>query len=160
MRTCRGSALTELLIAVLLVTLLVLSIAAITPTTSRMQTQAQQYTYALNLAQTVLERVRTLDFNQITFEGLQQNGLAQTLVLSEPNHFIAQFTAVSTPGGGTLNLGTNLREASGTIEVFNLTTSNNISIGLKTIFVTIQWREPRTNRVQQVQLATSVASLQ
>ncbi len=160
MRTCRGSALTELLIAVLLVTLLVLSIAAITPTTSRMQTQAQQYTYALNLAQTVLERVRTLEFNQITFEGLQQNGLAQTLVLSEPNHFIAQFTTVSTPGGGTINLGTNLREAVGTIEVFNLTTNNDIAIGLKTIFVTIQWREPRTNRVQQVQLATSVASLQ
>jgi hypothetical protein len=43
--------------------------------------------------------------------------------------------------------------------VFNLTTNNNISIGLKTVFVTIRWQEPRTNRWQQVQLATSIASL-
>ncbi|MCS7065233.1 MAG: hypothetical protein NZL85_03040 [Fimbriimonadales bacterium] len=150
----------ELLIAVLLVALLVLSIAAMTPMTSRMQTQAQQYSYATNLAQTVLERIRTLDFNQITFEGLQQSGLAQTLTLNEPNRFIASFTTVSVPGGGTINLTTNLRNATGTIEVLNLTTNNNISIGLKTICVTIRWQEPRTDRWQQVQLATSVASLQ
>jgi len=155
----RGSAFVELLLAVLLVTLLVLSITAVTPMTTRMQTQAQQYSYATNLAQTVLERIRTLDFNQITFEGLQQNGLAQSLTLSETNHFIASFTTISVPGGGTINLNTNLRNAIGTIEVFNLTANNNISIGLKTVFVTIRWQEPRTNRWQQVQLATSVASL-
>lgn len=148
----------ELLLAVLLVTMLVLSITAVTPMTTRMQTQAQQYTYATNLAQTVLERIRTLDLNQITFAGLQQNGLAQTLTLDEPNHFIARFTTVTTPGGA-INLNTNLRNATGTIEVFNLTTNNNISIGLKTVFVTIRWQEPRTNRWQQVQLATSIASL-
>jgi Tfp pilus assembly protein PilW len=156
----RGSAFVEILIAVMLAALLVLSITAITPTTTRMQTQAQQYTYATNLAQTVLERIRTLDFNQITFTGLQGEGLAQTLVLDEPNHFIASFTTITTPGGGTINLGANLRNGTGTIEVFNLTTNNNIAIGLKTVFVTIRWQEPRTNRWQQVQVATSVASLQ
>ncbi len=159
MQRQKGSAFAELLMAVLLVTLLVLSITAMTPMTTRMQTQAQQYSYATNLAQTVLERVRTLDFNQITFEGLQQNGLAQSLVLSEPNHFIARFTTVSTPSGN-INLNTNLRNATGTIEVFNLTTNNNISIGLKTIFVTIRWQEAHTGRWQQVQLTTSIASLQ
>lgn len=159
MRRRRGSAFVELLLAVLLVTLLVLSITAVTPMTTRMQTQAQQYSYATNLAQSVLERIRTLEFSQITFEGLQQNGLAQTLVLNESNHFIASFTTIATPGG-TINLNTNLRNATGIIEVFNLTTTNNISIGLKTVFVTIRWQEPRTNRWQQVQLATSVASLQ
>jgi hypothetical protein len=86
--------------------------------------------------------------------------LAQTLVLNEPNHFIASFTTITTPGGGTINLGANLRNGTGTIEVFNLTTNNNIAIGLKTVFVTIRWQEPRTNRWQQVQVATSVASLQ
>ena len=156
----RGSALVEILIAVMLVTLLVLSITAVTPMTTRMQTQAQQYTYATNLAQTVLERIRTLDFNQITFTGLQREGLAQTLVLDQPNHFIASFTTITSPGGGTINLGANLRNGTGTIEVFNLTTNNNIAIGLKTVFVTIRWQEPRTDRWQQVQVATSIASLQ
>ncbi|GBC93507.1 hypothetical protein HRbin15_01998 [bacterium HR15] len=159
MRRRKGSAMVEMLIAMTLVVLLVLSVTAVTPMTSRMQTQAQQYTYAANLAQTVLERIRTLDFNQITFEGLQQNGLAQSLTLSETNHFIASFTSIPTPGG-TIELNTRLRNATGTIEVFNLTTNNNISIGLKTVFVTIRWQEPRTNRWQQVQLATSIASLQ
>ncbi|MEN3001811.1 MAG: hypothetical protein ABDI19_08225 [Armatimonadota bacterium] len=160
MRCQQGSAFVEMLIAILLVALLVLSITAVTPMTTRMQTQAQQYSYATNLVQTVLERIRTLDFNQITFEGLQQNGLAQSLVLNEPNRFVASFTTISVPGGGTLNLTTNLRNATGTIEVVNLTTNNNISIGLKTVFVTIRWQEPRTDRWQQVQLATSIASLQ
>jgi hypothetical protein len=43
--------------------------------------------------------------------------------------------------------------------VVNLTTNNNISIGLKTVIVTVRWQEPRTNQWQQVQLATTIASL-
>ena len=159
MRTRRGSALTEILIAVFIVTLLVLTITAMSPISTRMQRRAQQFTFATNVAQTALERVRTLDFLQITAEGLLAAGLGQTIELNEANRFRVRFTTLQTPGGGTLNLANDLRNGFGTIEVTNLTTNNNISIGLKTIIVTVRWQEPRTGDWQQVQLATTVASL-
>jgi len=160
MRKQRGSALTEILIAVFIVTLLVLTITAMSPMSTRMQRRAQQFTFATNVAQTALERVRTLDFLQITAEGLLAAGLGQTIELNEANRFRVRFTTLQTPGGGTLNLANDLRNGFGTIEVTNLTTNNNISIGLKTIIVTVRWQEPRTGDWQQVQLATTVASLQ
>jgi type II secretory pathway pseudopilin PulG len=159
MRARRGSALTEVLVAVFIVTLLVLSIAAISPMSTRMQRRAQQFTFATNVAQTALERIRTLDFLQITANGLISAGLAQTIELNETNRFRVRFTTIQTPGGGTLNLANELRSGFGTIEVVNLTTNNNISIGLKTVIVTVRWQEPRTNQWQQVQLATTIASL-
>ncbi len=159
MRRLRGSAFTEVLIAMFIVVILVMGITAMSPMTSRMQTQARQYTYATNVAQTVLERVRTLPFLSITPNGLIGAGLGETIPLNGTNHFRVSFTQIQTPSG-SLNLRPELREGTGTIEVFNLTTNNNISIGLKTVFVTIQWREPSTNRLQQVQLATTIASLQ
>jgi type II secretory pathway pseudopilin PulG len=159
MRTRRGSALTEVLIAVFIVTLLVLSIAAISPMSTRMQRRAQQFTLATNVVQTALERVRTLDFLQITAEGLIAAGLGQTIELNETNRFRVRFTTLQTPGGGTLNLADEFRNGFGTIEVVNLTTNNNISIGLKSIILTVRWQEPRTNDWQQVQMATLVASL-
>jgi type II secretory pathway pseudopilin PulG len=159
MRTQRGSALTEILIAVFIVTLLVLTITAMSPMSTRMQRRAQQFTFATNVAQTALERVRTLDFLQITANGLISAGLGQTIELNDTNQFRVRFTTLQTPGGGTLNLANDLRNGFGTIEVVNLTTSNNISIGLKTVIVTVRWQEPRTNQWQQVQLATTVASL-
>lgn len=159
MRHIQGSALTEVLVAMFVVVLMVLGITAVSPMTTRMQTQARQYTYATNVAQTVLERVRTMPFLNITPDGLIGAGVAQTVAFNSPNHFRLNFTSVQT-SGGVLNLGAELRNAVGTIEVFNLTTNNNISIGLKTVFVTIQWSEPQTNRLQQVQLATTIASLQ
>jgi type II secretory pathway pseudopilin PulG len=159
MRKQRGSALTEILIAVFIVTLLVLTITAMSPMSTRMQRRAQQFTFATNVAQTALERVRTLDFLQITAEGLLAAGLGQTIELNEANRFRVRFTTLQTPGGGTLNLANDLRNGFGTIEVTNLTTNNNISIGLKTIIVTVRWQEPRTGDWQQVQLATTVASL-
>jgi type II secretory pathway pseudopilin PulG len=159
MRTRRGSALTEILIAVFIVTLLVLTITAMSPMSTRMQRRAQQFTFATNVAQTALERVRTLDFLQITANGLISAGLGQTIELNDANQFRVRFTTLQTPGGGTLNLANDLRNGFGTIEVVNLTTNNNISIGLKTIIVTVRWQEPRTGDWQQVQLATTVASL-
>jgi len=159
MRKTRGSALTEALIAAFIVTLLVLSIAAISPMSTRMQRRAQQFTFATNAAQTALERIRTLDFLQITAEGLIAAGLGQTIEMNEMNRFRVRFTTLQTPGGGTLNLANELRNGFGTIEVTNLTTNNNISIGLKTIIVTVRWQEPRTGTWQQVQLATTIASL-
>jgi len=157
--TQRGSALVEIMIALFIVALLVLSITAVSPMTSRLQTQARQYTYATQVAQSVLERIRTLDFLQITGDGLIQAGLGQTLEVNDANYWRVRFTQITTPGGDTLNLNSQLRNAQGTIEVFNLTTNNNISIGLKTVYVTIRWEEPRTGRTQQVQLATTIASL-
>lgn len=159
MRRVRGSAFAEILVSVFIVTLLVLSIAAMSPMTTRMQRQAQQYTFATNVAQTALERVRTLDFLQITANGLIAAGIGQTVELNEQNQFRVRFTSLQTPGGGPLNLTNELRNGFGTIEVVNLTTNNNISIGLKTVIVTVRWQEPRTNRWQQVQLATTIASL-
>ena len=159
MRTRRGSALTEILIAVFIVTLLVLTITAMSPISTRMQRRAQQFTFATNVAQTALERVRTLDFLQITANGLISAGLGQTIELNDANQFRVRFTTLQTPGGGTLNLTNELRNGFGTIEVVNLTTNNNISIGLKTVIVTVRWQEPRTNQWQQVQLATTIASL-
>lgn len=159
MRTRRGSALIEVLISVFIVTLLVLSIAAISPISTRMQRRAQQFTFATNVAQTALERVRTLDFLQITANGLIAAGLGQTIEVNGTNLFRVRFTTLRTPGGGTLNLTDELNSGYGTIEVVNLTTNNNISIGLKTVIVTVRWQEPRTGNWQQVQLATTVASL-
>lgn len=159
MRRIQGSAFTELLVSVFIVTLLVLSITALTPMTSRMQRQAQQYTFATNVAQTALERIRTLDFLQITANGLIAAGVGETIELNDTNRFRVRFTALQTPGGGTLNLANELRNGFGTVEVLNLTTNNNISIGLKTVIVTVRWQEPRTNRWQQVQFATTIASL-
>lgn len=159
MRTQRGSALTEILVAVFIVTLLVLSIAAISPMSTRMQRRAQQFTFATNVAQIALERVRTMDFLQITANGLINAGLGQTIELNDTNQFRVRFTSLQTPGGGTLNFTNELRNGFGTIEVMNLTTNNNISIGLKTVIVTVRWQEPRTGNWQQVQLATTVASL-
>ncbi|GIV08746.1 MAG: hypothetical protein KatS3mg019_0837 [Fimbriimonadales bacterium] len=159
MRRLRGSAFAEVLVSVFIVALLVLSIAAISPMTARMQRRAQQYTFAANVAQTALERVRTLDFLQITANGLISAGIGQTIELNDTNQFRVRFTSLQTPGGGTLNLANELRNGFGTVEVINLTTSNNISIGLKTVIVTVRWQEPRTNRWQQVQLATTIASL-
>mgnify|MGYP001627418866 CR=1 FL=1 len=159
MRRVRGSAFAEILVSVFIVTLLVLSIAAMSPMTTRMQRQAQQYTFAANVAQTAIERVRTLDFLQITANGLIAAGIGQSIELNEQNRFRVRFTILQTPGGGTLNLANDLRNGFGTIEVVNLTTNNNISIGLKTVIVTVRWQEPRTNRWQQVQLATTIASL-
>ncbi len=158
-RIQNGSAFVELLIAVFVVTLLVLSIVAVSPMTTRMQTQARQYTYATNVAQTVLERLRTQDFLQVTAGGLLSAGIIQSVELDEPNRFIGRFTTVAAPGGGTVELATQLPNVSGTIEVFNETTNNNISTGVKRVFVTIRWQEPRTGRWQQVQLATIVVSL-
>jgi Tfp pilus assembly protein PilV len=83
MRTRRGSALTEILIAVFIVTLLVLTITAMSPMSTRMQRRAQQFTFATNVAQTALERVRTLDFLQITANGLISAGLGQTIELND-----------------------------------------------------------------------------
>ncbi|MCS6919747.1 MAG: hypothetical protein NZM28_08255, partial [Fimbriimonadales bacterium] len=156
MRRVRGSAFTEILVSVFIVTLLVLSIAAMSPMTTRMQRQAQQYTFATNVAQTALERVRTLDFLQITANGLIAAGVGQTIELNEANQFRVRFTSLQTPGGGALNFANELRNGFGTVEVVNLTTNNNISIGLKTVIVTVRWQEPRTNRWQQVQLATTI----
>jgi hypothetical protein len=85
--------------------------------------------------------------------------LGQTIELNDTNQFRVRFTTLQTPGGGTLNLANELRSGFGTIEVVNLTTNNNISIGLKTVIVTVRWQEPRTNQWQQVQLATTIASL-
>ena len=159
MRRVRGSAFTEILISVFIVTLLVLSITALSPMTMRMQRQAQEYTFATNVAQTALERVRTLDFLQITANGLLAAGIGQTIELNDTNQFRVRFTSLQLPGGATLNLANELRNGLGTIEVVNLTTNNNISIGLKTVIVTVRWQEARTNRWQQVQFATTVASL-
>ncbi len=159
MRRVRGSAFTEILISVFIVTLLVLSITALSPMTMRMQRQAQEYTFATNVAQTALERVRTLDFLQITANGLLAAGIGQTIELNDTNQFRVRFTSLQLPGGATLNLANELRNGFGTIEVVNLTTNNNISIGLKTVIVTVRWQEARTNRWQQVQFATTVASL-
>jgi type II secretory pathway pseudopilin PulG len=159
MRTRRGSALTEILIAVFIVTLLVLTITAMSPISTRMQRRAQQFTFATNVAQTALERVRTLDFLQITANGLISAGLGETIELNDTNRFRVRFTTLQTPGGGALNLANELRSGFGTIVVVNLTMNNNISMGLKTIIVTVRWQEPRTNQWQQVQLATTVASL-
>ncbi len=159
MRRVRGSAFAEILISVFIVTLLVLSITALSPMTTRMQRQAQQYTFATNVAQTALERVRTLDFLQITANGLIAAGVGQTIELNDANQFRVRFTSIQLPGGTTLNLANELRNGFGTIEVLNLTTNNNISIGLKSVIVTVRWQEPRTNRWQQVQFATTVASL-
>lgn len=155
----QGSALTELLIAVLVVTLLVLGITAVSPMTTRLQTQARQYSYATSVAQTVLERVRTLNFLQITANGLLSAGLIQSVELNEPNRFRGQFTTVPAVGGGNLELATQLRNATGTIEVFNEVTNNNISTGVKRVFVTVRWQEPASGRWQQVQLATIIVSL-
>ncbi|MFN7017006.1 MAG: hypothetical protein ACK4P5_07585 [Fimbriimonadales bacterium] len=159
MKRVRGSAFTEILISVFIVTLLVLSITALSPMTMRMQRQAQEYTFATNVAQTALERVRTLDFLQITANGLLAAGIGQTIELNDTNRFRVRFTSLQLPGGATLNLANELRNGFGTIEVVNLTTNNNISIGLKTVIVTVRWQEARTNRWQQVQFATTVASL-
>lgn len=155
----RGSAFVEILIALFIVVMLVLSIAAVSPMTTRMQTQARQYTYATQVAQSVLERIRTLDFLQITGSGVVNAGLGQTVEVNDANYWRVRFTQINTPGGGTLNLNDHLRSPQGTIEIFNLTTNNGISIGLKTVFVTIRWQEPRTGRQQQVQFATTIASL-
>ncbi len=155
----QGSALTELLVAVFLVALLVLSIASVSPMTTRMQTQARQFSYATSVAQTVLERIRTLNFLQVTAEGLLNAGLIQSVELSEPNRFRGRFTTVPAAGGGNLDLATQLRNATGTIEVFNEVTNNNISTGVKRVFVTVRWQEPGTGRWQQVQLATIIVSL-
>lgn len=157
--TQRGSAFVEIMIALFIVVLLVLSITAVSPMTSRLQAQARQYTYATQVAQSVLERIRTLDFLRIDGNGLLQAGLGQTLEVNDANYWRVRFTQITTPGGDTLNLNSQLRNAQGAIEVFNLTTNNNISIGLKTVYVTIRWEEPRTGRPQQVQLATTIASL-
>ena len=129
MRARRGSALTEVLVAVFIVTLLVLSIAAISPMSTRMQRRAQQFTFATNVAQTVLERIRTLDFLQITANGLISAGLAQTIELNETNRFRVRFTTIQTPGGGTLNLANELRSGFGTIEVVNLTRTTTSRLG-------------------------------
>ncbi len=155
----QGSALTELLIAVSIVTLLVLGITAVSPLTTRMQTQARQFSYATSVAQTVLERIRTLDFLQVTANGLLNAGLIQSVELDEPNRFRGRFTTVPTGDGGTLGLASQLRNATGTIEVFNEVTNNNISTGVKRVFVTVRWQEPRTGRWHQVQLATIIVSL-
>lgn len=159
MRRIRGSAFAEILVSVFIVTLLVLSIAAMSPMTTRMQRRAQQYTFATTVAQTALERVRTLDFLQITANGLISAGIGETIELNDTNQFRVRFTSLQTPGGNTLNLANELRNGFATIEVVNLTTNNNISIGLKTVIVTVRWQEPGTNRWQQVQLATTIASL-
>ncbi|MCX7992785.1 MAG: hypothetical protein N2651_03850 [Fimbriimonadales bacterium] len=159
MRRVRGSAFTEILIAVFIVTLLTLSIAALSPMTARMQRQAHQFTFATNVAQTALERVRTLDFLQITANGLLAAGIGQTIEQNNANQFRVRFTTLPLPGGGTLNLTNELHNGSGTVEVVNLTTNNDIPIGLKTIIVTVRWQEPRTSRWHQVQFATTVASL-
>ncbi len=158
MKRKRGSAFTEVLIAMFVVVLLVMGITAMSPMTARMQTQARQYTYATNVAQSVLERVRTLPFLSITPNGLIGAGLAQNVLVNDTNHFLVTFNTLQTPSG-TLNLSTELPNGAGIITVVNHTTNNNISIGLKTVFVTIQWQEPGTGRLQQVQLATAIASL-
>ncbi|MER3558470.1 MAG: hypothetical protein C4336_02640 [Armatimonadota bacterium] len=157
--TQRGSVFTEILIALTIVGMLVLSIAAVSPMTTRMQTQARQYTYATQIAQSVLERIRTMDFLQITGNGVLQAGLGEVVEVNNADYWRVRFTQIRTPGAVVVNLNDQLRKAQGTIEIFNLTTNNNISIGLKTVYVTIRWEEPRTGRQQQVQLATTIASL-
>lgn len=159
MRRKAGSALAEVLVAVFIVVLLALSIAAISPMTTRMQRQAEQYTFAANLAQTTLERIRTLDFLQITATGLVAAGLGETIEQNDANLFRVRFTNLRLSNGETLNIARHLRNGFCIVEVHNLTTANNISIGLKTVIVTVHWQEPVTNRWQQVRLATSVASL-
>lgn len=157
--TQRGSVFAEILIALTIVGMLVLTIAAVSPMTTRMQTQARQYTYATQIAQSVLERIRTMDFLQITGNGVLQAGLGQVVEVNDANYWRVRFTQITTPGAAVVNLNDQLHNAQGTIEIFNLTTNNNISIGLKTVYVTIRWEEPRTGRQQQVQLATTIASL-
>ncbi|MFN7019577.1 MAG: hypothetical protein ACK4RG_09975, partial [Fimbriimonadales bacterium] len=94
MKRVRGSVFTEILISVFIVTLLVLSITALSPMTMRMQRQAQEYTFATNVAQTALERVRTLDFLQITANGLLAAGIGQTIELNDTNQFRVRFTSL------------------------------------------------------------------
>ncbi len=159
MRRQRGGALVEVLVAVFIATLLVLSLVALAPMTSRLQRQAEQYSFAANIAQTALERIRTLDFLQINANGLIAAGIGEVVELNGPNQFRVRFNNLRLANGETLALGTRLRNGFGTVEVINLTTNNNISIGLRTVIVTIRWQEPATDRWQQVQLATTIASL-
>ncbi|MDW8107834.1 MAG: hypothetical protein RMK45_10210 [Armatimonadota bacterium] len=151
MRRVRGSAFTEILVSVFIVTLLVLSITALSPMTARMQRQAQQYTRATTMAQLILEHIRMMDFSRVTAENL----------LTEPTFIAAGFQVFLIDANRVeiLPISAEFHGYSAIVEIVNLTTNNNISIGLKTITVTVQWHEAGTGRQRTVRMATTIASL-
>ncbi|MCW5934179.1 MAG: prepilin-type N-terminal cleavage/methylation domain-containing protein [Fimbriimonadia bacterium] len=157
-RNLQGFSLVEVLLAVFICTIMVLSAAALMPVSNRARLKAEQYSRAATAAQSMLEQLRTQDYASITRAQLQAEGLiGTTVLLDQPRHFVAEFTTFTLGNGTTLNLSTYLNQGSGLLEVIELEDTGGRSLDLKTIIVTIRWREQGQQR--QSQVSTMVARL-
>lgn len=150
-RRTAGMSLLEILISVFLVAVFALSMAALMPAAARMRAKAEHYNKATNVGQIMLERIRTLDYAQLTYTLMYQQGLVQNLVTQESARFVAGFNALSLPGGVTVTLSDYLPSGTGTIEVIN------VSSDLRSIIVTTSWSDRGITR--NVTLSTIVARL-
>lgn len=156
----KGFNLVEVLIATFLVSVLVLSVAALMPVSSSLRGKADYYSKATNLAQIIFERLRTLEYNQLTYEQLLSLGLIQGRSDdgSNPNRFVGTFRQVTLTNGVIVDLTTYLPRGEGSIEVITLVDGNGRSLDMKSLIVRINWQE-KNRQTRQIALGTIIPRL-
>lgn len=154
-----GFSLIEVLLTVFLVAIFVLSVAAMTPVSNQLRIKADRYAKATNAAQAMMERIRTLEYSQLTLTQLQGLELVNgTPSVNEPYRFVVPFDQVRLSGSTSMPLSSYLNGCTGQLEVIDLLDSNGRPIDLKSVFVTIRWNEPN-GQSRQVRLSTVIPRL-
>lgn len=154
-----GFSLVEVLLTVFLVAIFVLSVAAMTPVSNKLRIKADRYAKATNAAQAMMERIRTLEYSQLTLTQLQGLGLVEgNPSVNEQYRFVVPFNQVRLSGSTSMPLSSYLNGCTGQLEVIDLLDSNSRPIDLKSVFVTIRWTEPNAES-RQVRLSTIIPRL-
>jgi len=154
-----GFSLIEVLLTVFLVAIFVLSVAAMTPLSNKLRIKADRYAKATNAAQAMMERIRTLEYSQLTLAQLQGLGLVQgTPSVNEQYRFVVPFDQVRISSSTGMPLSSYLNGCTGQLEVIDLLDSNGRPVDLKSVFVTIRWTEPNGQN-RQMRLSTVIPRL-
>ncbi len=140
----RGFTVAELMLTVGLLGVLVLAYAALMPAGIRTGAHASRRQVATEIAQSVLERARLAEYNNLTYDGLKQYGLIATTPEASP-------FALSTANPATLNPSLVLPQGSGTIQV------EDVGYDVRRVTVTIRWQDANSP-ARSVVMATLVTN--